>query len=203
MIGIIPARAGSKGIPNKNIISLNGKPLIYYTIMAALQSNLSEVIVSTDSPFIAYLSECYGATVPGLRPAELSTDTAKTEDVIRYEVGNEVSMLLQPTSPLRTVEDINNALNMYEPGESLISVYEATEHPRIMYFSDGCPVWSGPMVRRQDMEPVFVRNGAIYITIGGKLTDYPILYEMPALRSVNIDEMGDLLLAVSFLNDNT
>lgn len=219
-LGIIPARGGSKGIPGKNIRPVAGKPLIAWTIKAALESTaLDAVIVSTDDAEIAAASSRSGLPCDRLRPANLSGDTAKTVDVVAYEVaefekarGLTISdiVLLQPTAPLRTSADIDAACAVYraQPGvRSLISVYDANSvHPSIMYTKDGDGLalyeqGKAPL-RRQDMASVFVRNGAIYIADralvlqdGQMMTDHPAFHEMPRERSVNVDEMYDLELA--------
>jgi CMP-N,N'-diacetyllegionaminic acid synthase len=124
MLAIIPARGGSKRLPGKNIKLLNGKPLIAYTIEAALQSRyITKVVVSTDCEEIAKIAEQFGAIVPGLRPEALSIDTASSNDVVKYiiekmefehniEVNN--CVLLQPTSPFRTVRHIDEAIELYK-----------------------------------------------------------------------------------------
>ena len=121
VLGIIPARGGSKGLPGKNIKLLNGIPLIAYTIKEALNSNLEEFIVSTDSEEIAEVARNYGGKVPFLRPAEIATDNASSLDVVLHALdfmkeheGKEYDaiMLLQPTTPYRDREDINQAINL-------------------------------------------------------------------------------------------
>ena len=119
VVAIIPARGGSKGVPNKNIKDLCGKPLIAYTIECALKSKLlSHIVVSTDSQKVASIASQYGINVPSLRPPELSNDTALTIDVISHEINNlkaqnqffDYVMLLQPTVPFRTPSDIDLAI---------------------------------------------------------------------------------------------
>lgn len=123
MIAIIPARGGSKGLPGKNIKELNGKPLIAYTIECALQSKyIDHVVVSTDDPKIAAISIKYGAEVPFLRPACLATDTSMAVDNYIYTIKRltelynitiDSFLVLQPTSPLRQVEDIDGAVSLF------------------------------------------------------------------------------------------
>ena len=119
ILAIIPARGGSKGIPNKNIIDLCGKPLIAYSIEAAKKSQyIDDVIVSTDSTIIQNISLTYGAEIPFLRPAELATDTAKTIDCMLYTIKQlalsnrhyTLVVLLQPTQPIRKPEWIDEAI---------------------------------------------------------------------------------------------
>ena len=143
ILALIPARGGSKGIPRKNIIGLCGRPLIGYTIEAGLKSRyIDTVMVSTDDREIAEVSRACGAEVPFLRPAELASDTAKTIDAVLHAVRTlreagkafDVLVLLQPTEPLRTAEDIDAALEKYFAcGEkALVSVSEVDDHPILM-----------------------------------------------------------------------
>lgn len=218
-LGIIPARGGSKGIPRKNIRPVAGKPLIAWTIEAALKATtLDAVLLSTDDAEIAAVAREYGLSCDRLRPAALSDDTAKTIDVITYEIGEfeksrsaQVTdiVLLQPTAPLRTAQDIDAACAIYKQqnARSLISVYDASHvHPSIMYTKNGEALalfeQGKAPVRRQDMPGVFVRNGAIYIMDrdlvlkeNRVMTETPAFYEMPRERSVNVDEIYDLELA--------
>ena len=120
VLGVIPARAGSKGVPDKNIKKLNGKPLIYYSIKEALKSKfITDLVVSTDSKEIQNISLEYGAECPFLRPAELATDTALAVPTIQHSVRYMEEMkglkydyiiMLQPTSPLRRYNDIDNSM---------------------------------------------------------------------------------------------
>lgn len=139
-IAIIPARSGSKGLPDKNIRPLNGKPLLAYSIEAALASGLFDTVhVSTDSERYADIARQYGADEPFLRSAETSSDTASSEDAIREvlrryeEMGQrfDAFMLLQPTSPLRTADDIRAAFGVMEEkqAESVVSVCEVEHSP--------------------------------------------------------------------------
>jgi CMP-N-acetylneuraminic acid synthetase len=216
-LGVIPARGGSKGIKDKNIFPVLGKPLIAYTIEAVLQSQrLCDCIVSTDSERIAEISRKWGGKAPFLRPAELAEDTTPSVDVLIhallwYEKHNNVRVdavvLLQPTAPMRLPADIDSAIEVFAKGkaESLISCFEEKSiHPLVMYTKqDGLlkPLLSDKdvVVRRQDFPPIYVRNGAIYITSRDLLLnkkrirgDRSLLYLMPEERSVNIDEMKDI-----------
>lgn len=225
IIGIIPARGGSKGIKDKNIIELSGKPLIAYTIEAAFTSRmLSDFIVSTDSERIAEISMKFGANAPFLRPEKLSGDKSSSIDVIKHSVAwyeNEKKrriddiILLQPTSPLRTSDDIDSSLAIFHEMrefDSLISCYDASSyHPRIMYKMNGIKMvpflGQTTNIRRQDFEKVYIRNGAIYISTrklvmeeGRIIGDSPLGYIMPKERSLNIDEPHDLELAEFYIN---
>jgi CMP-N-acetylneuraminic acid synthetase len=121
VLGIIPARGGSKGLPGKNIKLLNGIPLIAYTIKEAIKSKLEECIVTTDSEEIASISRLYGGNVPFIRPIEIATDNASSIDVVLHALNfmkehknkeYDAIMLLQPTTPFRDSEDINQALDL-------------------------------------------------------------------------------------------
>lgn len=166
---IIPARGGSKGIPKKNIVPLNGCPLIDYTIKAALEIAPAErIILSTDSEEIAAVARRCGLDVPYMRPAELATDTAGSREVIldvmdwadRRGISYDAVVLLQPTSPLRTADDIAGAMALYADGtDMVVSVTEARSNPYYNCFetdADGCLHVSkgdGLYTRRQDRSP--------------------------------------------------
>lgn len=225
VLGIITARGGSKGIPKKNIRQVAGKPLIAYTIEAAQSSKLlSDVILSTDSEEIAKCASEYGLKANDLRPSKYATDTARNIDAVIYEMKKyeqvntvlvDIVVLLQPTTPLRTSTDIDNALKMFleNEEESLISVYRANfAHPQIMYYLSNGRVKSilseGKVIqRRQEFRDVFVRNGALYIATRNQIVlkenfigENMLAYEMPRSRSVNIDEPYDLHLAEWLIN---
>ncbi|MGB0431812.1 MAG: cytidylyltransferase domain-containing protein, partial [Bacteroidia bacterium] len=148
VLGVIPARGGSKGVPKKNIKILGNKPLIAYTIESANHSNLKDVIVSTDSEEIAEVSKRFGAQVPFIRPNDLAGDSAKAIPVIQHalnhmlSIGNEdydAVMMLQPTTPFRTTEDINKAIDelSQKQSESVISVIDVEgHHPARMKLMD-------------------------------------------------------------------
>ena len=218
---LIPARGGSKGIPGKNIKELHGHPLIAYTISEALNSKyVDDVVVSTDSPDIARVSRLYGARVPFMRPAELSGDKAKTVDALVHAVKTLQDMgdvysavvLLQPTSPLRRSNEIDEALEVYfDHGEmGLVSVCLVAENPVLTRRFDKYGVLHPllPMsstVRRQDMPSFYHVDGAIYINsvsdISSELSlnDNPIGYQMPEGRSLDIDEIEDFIRAEEIL----
>lgn len=220
-IAIIPARGGSKRLPNKNILPLDGKPLIVWTIEAALDSQLFDmVLVSTDSQDIADISISAGAMVPFLRPVELANDTATTNDVVSHMVKwveaehdvVELVALLQPTSPLRDADNIKDAMKLYEEknASSVISVCEL-DHP-IQYcnrlpndFSMKDFVTVSANKRTQDLEPYYRLNGAIYIFerkfvgfLSEIYSDNSFSYIMNKESSVDIDDEYDFLFA-SFL----
>ena len=221
ILALIPARGGSKGIKNKNIIDLCGKPLIQYTIDAAKGSKyIDDVVVSTDSEAIADVARKCGAEIPFLRPVELATDTSKSIDVVVHAVdflkkqGREYDcvLFLQPTQPLRTVEDIDLAVDtFYSNGrKSLVSVCEVENHPILMRTINkgilehlmNC----GSDCRRQDMSDYYCVNGCIYINpiedINRNLSqnDNIIPFIMPVDHSVDIDEEIDLKKAEFYLS---
>ena len=217
-IAIIPARSGSKGVRDKNIRDLAGKPLMAHTIEAAIQSGqFDEVMVSTDSERYAQIAREYGAKVPFLRSEATATDTASSWDMVeevltRYEeIGKffDTFCLLQPTSPLRNAEDISAAYNIYRQKASfaVVSVCEA-EHS---------PLWCGHLSENQeftsfiDAESMKQRqaggkfyrlNGAIYIVDIKKFREDRFLYQcgsfayiMSQDRSVDIDTDIDFLIS--------
>lgn len=219
VLAIIPARGGSKGVPRKNIIEIKGKPLICYSIEAGLEAKkngiIDELVVSTDDTEIAEVSRNAGANVPFMRPDYLSNDTAKSVDALihayKFYKGHgkdfDTILLLQPTTPLRTAKDITEALTIFKESNasSLISCYrEEYICDLVSYHKDGnMAIALNPMHngggRRQDLQDLYVRNGAIYITsVDQMLTNYrvfddvPAMYVMPKDRSVNIDCMDDV-----------
>lgn len=222
ILAIIPARGGSKGIPHKNIIDLCGKPLINYTIEAALGSKyIDYVIVSTDDQEIAKVARYCGAEIPFMRPAEFADDTSKTIDAVLYTVSElenigekfDILVLLQPTEPLRTAGDIDGAIDRYfECGcHSLVSVSEVDDHPiliRSVEENQLKPLLNGSSTcRRQDM-PIYYRvNGCIYINAISELNrktsfnDNTVPYIMERSHSVDIDELSDLALARYYIEN--
>lgn len=221
-IAIIPARSGSKGLPDKNIKELCGKPLMAYSIEAALKSGcFDEVFVSTDSEKYAEIAMGYGADASFLRSAEMSTDTAGSWDVVRevlavFEKQGKVFdkiMLLQPTSPLRTNEDIIGALELMEKkkANSVLGVTEA-EHSPIWCNTipeDGCmdnfvdDKYAN--LPRQALPKFYRLNGAIYLIRREELRmkkmfcERCFAYFMPGNRSVDIDNIIDFWLAEKLL----
>lgn len=181
IVGIIPARAGSKGLPDKNIRLLCGKPLIYYTIKAALEACcLQRVIVSTDSDRIAEIAKGYGAEVPFLRPAELSADDTPSLSVVRHtatflvdqeKYRPDTLVTLQPTSPARRAEHIDAAVELFANthADVVMSVCESEYSPYWMrrIGADGrlIPILpdSERFMRRQDLPVVYRLNGAVYV----------------------------------------
>lgn len=223
ILAIIPARGGSKGIPNKNIIDLCGKPLLAYSILAGLNSNyIDTVMVSTDSAKIRDIALSFGASVPFLRPAEYATDTAKTIDCMLHAIQEfnrngqhyDYVVLLQPTQPIRKPEWIDSAIELlinHPKEDSLVSVCPVSEHPILMrtITKEGTLKSLLPMsstVRRQDFPDVYRVNGSIYINkinsnfnADTSLNDNHLPYYMEEQYSIDIDSYEDLQKAEKLL----
>lgn len=217
MIAIIPARGGSKGLPNKNIKPLLGKPLIAYTIEAAINAkSVNEVIVSTDSEEIAAVADSFGARIPFLRPEDLATDEALAIDTYLYSIARlekergvtiEDIMVLLPTCPLRTSTDIDAAVELFysKCADSVIS-YTQEHHPIYWHkqIDDQLKfinLFDDMLANRQELKPTYYPNGAIYIfkasllQEGKYFSDKSFAYLMPRSRSVDIDTIDDFHLA--------
>lgn len=214
VLGIIPARGGSKGIPRKNIRLVKGKPLIAWTIDAAKKSRFLDrlVLSSEDSEIMQIAAEC-GCDVPFRRPAELAADDTPGMAPVMHALAHlphyDFVIVLQPTSPLRSTEDIDGCLSLcMESGSpACVSVAPCTEHPYLMYEREQDlrlrPVIPerGRAKRRQDYPDVFRLNGAVYVARsewlkanGEFVTPETIGYEMPGERSLDIDTEEDLRL---------
>lgn len=226
-MAIIPARSGSRGLKNKNILPLAGKPLMAYSIEAAVESGMFDVVfVSTDSEEYADIARQYGAEVPLLRPAEISGDLATSWSAVDHALeyytaqGCEVDclMLLQPTSPLRTAQDIINAFELKKAknANAVVSVCKP----------DHSPQWTLPlpedmnmrayhenfsnMVARQSLKQSYYRlNGAIYLTDTVHYLQSEDIYqsgcyayEMPAERSFDVDTIIDFLICETLIKYN-
>lgn len=226
IVGLVTARGGSKSIPRKNVKPLAGKPLIAWTIEAALQScGLNRVIVSTDDNEIAQVAQEWGAEAPFMRPSELAQDDsphiAAVEHAIRWLATHDNAhpdyiMTLQPTSPLRTAGDIDAAIQIAETHTAIavVSVCEMSRHPylskRILPDGTLADFVSSDIayMRRQALPPAYVLNGAIYLNCCESLlhnqTFLPqgtYAYIMPLERSLDIDTPWDLYLADLILKD--
>ena len=228
ILGLIPARCGSKGIKEKNIVDICGKPLIAYSIEQALTLKklnlIDDVVVSTDCNKIATISKKLGANVPFLRPEEISGDKAKSISFILhaldyYEkqgIEYEAVLLLQPTSPLRDIDILKDAIERFKKSkvDSLISVYkEEYINDLVMYKvqKDNDQLEAlNPLhnegVRRQDHGSIYVRNGAVYLTTSKYLkeihkiiSDNPLMLEMSKSQSINIDTVEDLVILRNIL----
>lgn len=219
VLGIIPARGGSKGIPRKNLVDVAGKPLIAWSIESGLQSSrLSTLIVSTEDEEIARVSVEYGAKVPFMRPAELSTDGAHSLPVVQHAIDAmealdgctyDIIVLLQPTTPARTVADIDHGVDLLiESGaDSVISVVDVgANHPlRMMQILDDGHLVNyvdqgfTDMRPRQELPPVYIRSGDLYIVRRHVVMEMNALVAqdcravvIPEDRAVNIDIRADL-----------
>lgn len=226
-IAIIPARSGSKGLKDKNIKELNGKPLIVYSIEAAIASHMfDKVFVSTDSQKYADIAIEYGADASFLRSKENSSDVAGSWDVVREVIdilrskGEKYTeiMLLQATSPLRTASDIINAIHLLKEkkGNAVVSLTEC----------DHSPIWCNTLPQNGSMDnfdrseykdlprqalPTFYRyNGAIYLVTYKELYNKEHMFEsgcyayiMPQERSIDIDTLLDFLIAETIMKEGT
>ncbi len=223
-LALVTARGGSKGVPHKNTKFLGGKPLIAWTIEAAKKSSrLDRVIVSTDDKQIVEVSKEYGAEVPFIRPKELAQDDSPHIDVVIHAIGwvakNEkwipdFIMLLQPTSPFRSSEDIDAAINIgiEKDADTVISVSEVSEHPyfirRITEMGNLVDFIDKPKgyLPRQILPKAYMENGAIYFAKTEVLRaqrkwytskTFPLI--MPRERSLDINEKGDFLYGDFYL----
>jgi CMP-N,N'-diacetyllegionaminic acid synthase len=210
---IIPARGGSKGVRRKNIRPVSGKPLIAYTIEAVMQSKYAtKFVTSTDDREIAATAESYGSPIL-FRPAELAADDTPMIQVVQHalnEAGEpfDFVMILQPTAPLRNSGDIDCSIDLLAASgaDSVVSVYQVSDcHPSRMYRIEQdalVPYDAEPPSRlRQQLPPVYHRNGAIYVCRKNLVTEQNTLigancrpYIMPRERSLNIDDEFDLFL---------
>ncbi len=225
VLGVIPARGGSKGIPRKNITPLLGKPLLAYTIEAALSSRrLSRVVLSTDDDQIAVVGRAWGVDVPFMRPVHLAQDDTPTipviQDVVRKlaDLGEryDAVFILQPTNPLRRPEDIDGAIDLLERSgaDSVIGFVDVGEkHPARMKFIDEnlrvidppfCEQFEGQ--RRQDLPRMYLREGSVYVTKTNVLMEQNSVkgkdcraWIIPPERACNIDTELDLFLAEQLL----
>jgi N-acylneuraminate cytidylyltransferase len=221
-LAIIPARGGSKRIPKKNLVKLGDKPLIYHTIAAAKKSEyLNRVIVSTDDEEIAKVSEEFGAEVVK-RPPELATDESPMIDTVFHVIetlkkreGTKIGLivLLQPSTPLRTNQDIDDAIQLFKNNEceSIISVSDSRESPFWSHIIEN--KYLIPLLgmdnyykRSQDLPKTYMENGALYILTPDTLNKYrsfytpaTIPYKMPFERSIDIDDQLDLILAETLM----
>lgn len=216
ILAIIPARGGSKGFPGKNIYPVNGKPLIAYTIDAALNSNhITRTIVSSDDDEILNISKKLGAT-PIKRPEKLALDTSSSEEAIHHVIrtlsdrGEEfdILVLLQPTSPLRSAEDIDNSIELMlkNNASAVISVTNIGIKPFKSYYLNENGFLQGvhnnktPNMRRQDLPDAYLANGAIYavyvdefLRTSSLMPEATIPYVMDDEKSIDIDTIEDIL----------
>jgi CMP-N-acetylneuraminic acid synthetase len=220
VLTLIPARGGSKGLPGKNIRPFLGKPLIARTIDAARDSGVAgRIVVTTDDAEIARVSEECGAEVPFLRPAEIANDAAPVLAAALHALdwfenhdgwAPEWLLLLQPTSPLRTADDIRDAISLLNQADAdaILAVSETKSHPYwvksltsdgfLASFIDG----QNQPSRRQKLPPAFVINGLLYMvrttTLRDELTFSPrrtLPLMIPAIRAIDIDNETDFQIA--------
>ena len=220
ILALIPARGGSKGIPRKNIKNIAGKPLIVWTIEAALRSSrIDAVVVSTDDEEIATVALQAGAQVPFMRPAALASDTATGMAPVLHALDAlpqfDAVLMLQPTSPLRSTEDIDTCLALAHARQApaVVSVSEPDSHPYWTYrIADDLamqPMVDAPLVtRRQDLPKAGALNGAMYFARADWLREHgafvgpgTLAYMMPRERSVDLDTPFDWKFAELLLKE--
>jgi CMP-N-acetylneuraminic acid synthetase len=225
VLGIVPARGGSKGIPRKNIVPLLGKPLLAYTAEAALAAQrLARVVLSTEDEEIAQVGRQCGLEVPFLRPRELARDDTPTIPVLQdvvlklYAAGEsyDAVFILQPTNPLRRTEDIDGAIDLLERtgADSVISFVDVGErHPaRMKFITPDGQVIDPPFAeqfegqRRQDLPKLYLREGSVYVTRRAVLMEQHSLkgndcraWMIAPERACNIDTPFDLVIAEQML----
>ena len=225
ILAIIPARKGSKGLKGKNIKELCGKPLIAWSIEAALTSKyLDEVVVSTDDKTTIDIAKKYGASAPFLRPEYLSSDVATTFDVLKHTINfykSELNkefyyiVLLEPTSPLRDFSDIDNAVEqlIYSDASSIVGISKTEgQNPAFLVNKDKDNFISYyaskdmSSLRRQDVKDIYFFDGSIYISELKSLLDRKtfyhdntIGYEMPKCKSLEIDDIYDFIMVEAIM----
>ena len=227
VLGVIPARGGSKGVPGKNYKELMGKPLIEFTIRAARESKLDKFIVSTDEEIIINICRQLKVDVPFVRPNDLARDESRSIDVAKHallemeridKTKYDALMLLQPTTPFRRASDINESIDLLtqdEECQSVISVVDVEgNHPaRMKFINNGLlvdPIFCEKYENqnRQELEKMYIRNGAIYLTKrevileGSYKGNKSIGLIMPKMNSINIDNTIDFKFAEFALKEN-
>ena len=223
LLYLIPARGGSKGIPRKNIKELSGKPLITYSIDVARQlTDDCNICISTDDDEIMQVVTSYGLTVPFKRPDFLATDSVGTYEVILhaidfYEnlgVNYDAVVLLQPTSPLRTAQQVMEAIELYDKSvDAVVSVCESPQNPYYNLFEENRDGYlhiskgNGTFRRRQDTPSVWMFNGAIYVfnvesLRKGYFDSFKKIrkYVMPLDMSVDLDTLTDWIYLEAVMN---
>lgn len=218
---VIPARGGSKGLPGKNIKPLCGKPLIEYSIdVARAITSDDNICVSTDDQKIINIVENYGLSVPFVRPSELASDTASTNDVLLHAINfyasrgkkYDVILLLQPTSPLRTIEQVKEAIRMYRTDIDMVVSVTKSHAPAVLCNdnSEGYVdlVYNKYAGGRQSLPTFYEFNGAIYVVNVNSLKnkglggfDKRIKYIMSKETSIDIDDIYDFMLIESILKN--
>ena len=215
VLAFIPARAGSRRVPNKNLRLLNGLPLIHYTIEQAKASPLiDKIVVSSDSEkILAYARSCGVIGIP--RPSSISGDASPTVDAVRHALDvlagenyvPDCVVILQPTSPLRSADDITSCVRLYQNGsiQTVVSVVEANPFWTLKKTNkEIMPVlgWDYFKLRKQDLPKAYALNGAVFVARTDYLRKNALLvgrrtklYEMPPERSIDIDEEIDFAFA--------
>jgi len=228
VLAVVTARGGSKGLPGKNIRPMLGKPLISWTIDAALAApSIDSIVVSTDDEEIANVSRSAGARVPFMRPISLASDTASSIDVLFHVIDTleqmgehyDLVVLLEPTSPLRNPSDIEQALSQLIENRagSVVSVcraeshhpafmYRQTDDSRLMPFTNQQPT----ALRRQDIEPVYFLEGTVYCShidiLRAQQSFYhqdTLAYEVPKWKSIEIDDIYDFVMVEALMRFNS
>lgn len=228
ILAIIPARGGSKGIPRKNLADLCGRPLIAWSIETGKKlvssGTIDRCIVSTDDKEIAGIAGSYGADVPFMRPGEAATDSAKALAYVEHalaelEERNEVYdsvLLLQPTSPVRDISIFKEAILRFKNGssDSMISCYQEDKINDLNMYDD---LGDGTLEprhknhnigsRRQEHQPVMIRNGSLYLTrvsyirnTSRLICENPMFFRMSKIDSIDVDTLGDLELIQKVLS---
>ena len=209
LLVIIPARGGSKRLKNKNTQLFCGKPLISWTINLALKiPNVHDVIVSTDNANIKNISIDYGASVPFNRPKHLANDIISAVDVAKHAVNklkfNGNILLLQPTSPLRNMDDIKKGLILIKKNNAVISVYKHPHKSNLLTYSKPGERFV-PINKNKD---IYIPNGAIFLADSNWLmnkknfyNDEVVIYEMPFERSIDIDYYHQFLTAENIFKE--
>jgi CMP-N,N'-diacetyllegionaminic acid synthase len=226
VLGILPARGGSKGIPGKNLRPLLGKPLIAWAAEALANSKMVErAICCTDDNDIAKVAQLYGLEVPWLRPRNLALDESLVAEVVehaltvfhkKHGISFTHIVLVQATSPTVFSEDIDLAINLAleKNADTVISGFHVGQyHPSAMYKCniDGSIKWlldeSNRMARRQDLEPIFLRTGLVYVIKANLILEKKTIYgerifsiQIPKERSITIDEENDFKIAEILLS---
>ncbi len=213
VLAIIPARGGSKGLPHKNLIEVGGKPLLAWTIIEALKSRLIDrLILSSEDVEIIEIAKKWGCEIPFVRPSNLATDNATTAEVALHTLKKlddnyDYVVILQPTSPLRSYQDIDNCIEdcHHRNTSSCVTVSKAEKSPFWMYFLDNGNHMQAVIdttnrpTRRQELPPAYALNGAVYVVkseclqkTGKFIHKDTIAHIMPWERSIDIDTKTDL-----------
>lgn len=214
-LAVVPARAGSRGLPGKNLAEVGGRSLVERAVLAARGAGVEQVVVTTDGADIAAAAAALGAVVVD-RPAELATGSSRTVDAVLHALdalgtGDDVPVvLLQPTSPLRTAGDVAATLERWARGDvrTALTVCGTAHHPLKELLLDGSGVarpvgsWADLESPRQDLPRAVRINGAVYVATAGTLrasrrvvVDPVGVVEMPVERSLDVDDAADLAAA--------